>query len=247
MNLLQLTEQYLAERELAAQYAAQIRHRIGNLVKACGITEANQLDYIICNQWLQQISERAKPPTVLGYRAALLAIWRYAADLDYCKEPVCRRVRRPRKQARVVEAWTTGEISRLYQACHSDHFRLYVCVAYDTGLRRSDCLSLPTVSQKPFIVIEHKTRRPRVVAVREYTHQLWLEYGPLRWKKTTRTWFHEAKALVARAGLRGSMKNLRRSHGSYVGTLGHLCPSVFEDHYHDLRLQAQVELPPPLF
>ena len=248
MHLNDLVESYIAERDLSQQYQAQLRHRIGDLVRFLGGDRPpSELTAGVINAWLIAVQDSGRSPqTILGYRRAILSIVRHGADLGLCCDMPSRRVRLPKVVRKPPQAWSVEEVRRLLGAAKDAYWQLYVRVGYETGLRRSDILSLPAVYPYPWVVVQAKTGTGRLVIVTAETASLWHEVGSLSWAKCRREWFVAADRIIYAAGLRGTMKWLRRSHGSYVGSLGHASPEVFRRHYLDPRLGGDPPLPPSL-
>jgi len=114
------------------------------------------------NRWIAWMLERYAPKSARGFRGDLLSLWRFAADRDLCPYPArIRVVHLPRP---IPVAWTLDEVRRLVAACvgqrHGDYLSLLWTVAYETGLRRGDLLSLDVSQIAPdgtIRAMQHKT------------------------------------------------------------------------------------------
>lgn len=104
------------------------------------------------NDWLCSLEKNYSRRTVSGHRANMLTIWRDCADRDVADTP--RRVRKiPRPEPR-PEAWSIDEVQALLASAselpgrltngvsRALYFETFLKVAWSTGLRRSDLMSL---------------------------------------------------------------------------------------------------------
>lgn len=128
------------------------------------------------NQWIIWLGEKKKlsPGSVLNHRSSIVRIWNYCADtLGTVGECPTRRIRRPKRPARIVRAWTLSELELLLTAAKdlpgrlrcgmkaSDFMLAWLWVGYETGLRPIDLRGLQwqniDFATSTITVVQHKT------------------------------------------------------------------------------------------
>jgi len=240
-----------------------------------------QLDERMISAWLQHYAATGvRPTTVRSKKQGILSLWRAAAEEELCRPPA-RRIRSVRVVREPVEAWLFDEVVRLLAACrglprpHPCGLRravwwdLAVRIAWDTGLRWGDQITLPVAAVRPDgsgAWCQSKTARPVTFQLSEGTLaalEASLRDCPrelvLPWPASHETFNAQVRRLVRRAGIRrGTWKWLRRSSSSYVeldfpgagsAHLGHAPGSrIAEQHYFSpaiLRRREAVPRPLP--
>lgn len=94
------------------------------------------------------------PETVRRKRGAIITIWRHAADLQWHREPVMRRIPCPKKLKRIPTSWTPEEMRAILEACERatlparsawgpPHWVALTRTAYDTSHRLGALLKTP--------------------------------------------------------------------------------------------------------
>lgn len=232
------------------------------------------LDENRLNQWLRELEAGRSATTVLSYRRHLLLIW-FAAAREGLSPPNVYRIRKPRSLPTRPVAWLLDDVQSLLSAAErttgtigeideSLFWPAIIRVAYDTGLRLGDVLSLQLdqISTNPTWIVQHKTRQSKIISV----HQSTLEAVqatvppdrhlafPLPFLR--RQFYLRFRALVQLAGLSGTFKRLRCTSGSYVERdnpglgsqhLGHKTPGIFTKHYEDVSItKTRLLLPPEI-
>lgn len=219
-----------------------------------------KLNSDVVNRWILGRTGQLSPVTLRNRRAAIMAIWRHAAECDLVADPVrVRRVQVPRK---IPVAWTPGELSQLLRCCdmmgpYREYFRCLLSVGYETGLRRSDLLA---VHWEMFnddgvaVVIQHKTQMGHVIRVRPETLDELRRVGSLQWTLSIRTLYYQLRKLCNLAQVRrGTLQQLRRSGATAVELaapgcaqryLGHSNPALAGRYYIDWS-QVQMPVQPP--
>jgi integrase len=141
--------------------ADRLRHLAGTIVQleqfagrrifVKDFSEVLIRDYLT---WLRSTGRAAE--TVNSRRADLLALWRCAWDEELVPDPPrSRKVRRLTSPRRIPEAWSSGQVRAILNACSqapgricgipaSLWWRSLIGVAYDTGERRGAILATPT-------------------------------------------------------------------------------------------------------
>ena len=206
---------------------------------AGGPVRLDQLNEQTVSAWLRDYSATVRPATVRAKKAAILALWRAAADEGLAEDPVARRVRRVRVPERVVQAWTKEEVERLLKAAatlprrhrcglrRSAWWDLAIRVAWDTGLRWGDLVALRADALGPDgngVVVQSKTGRAITVRLSQGTLEALrasLAACPrdlvCPWPASGETFRAQVHRLVARAGIRaGTWKWIRRGSGTDV-------------------------------
>lgn len=275
LGLLSYTDRYLLSRDVSKGYATTLRARIEAF---CGWAGADipvrSLDCQIANEWLAELAAREMSAwSIRGYRGALLTVWRDAYESGATDNPPFR-LRRVRRPALLVEAYTHTEIRRLLAAAArlksrhndgnqaADFWRAAIHVGYSCGPRRGDLLRIEWrhVARGGLLTfVQHKTRFPHTVKLSsdalKYCRRLKTNGLLLPWPYQP-DWFSRVfKRLRIAAGLtRGSFRWIRRSAGSYAERmspgagaklLGHRDPAVFDRYYRDRSITDVVPVAPP--
>jgi site-specific recombinase XerD len=231
------------------------------------------LDELEVSAWLRDYSATVSPATVRAKKQAVLSLWRAAADDRLAADPVTRRVRRTSIPAQPVEAWTRHEIEQLlataatlprWHRCglrRSVWFDLAIRVAWDSGLRWGDLITLPVAAVRPdgwTSITQSKTGKVSTFRLSASTMEALkktLETVPrdliCPWPSSHETFTTQVRNLVKRAGIRpGTWKWIRRASGTDVELqaegAGHLhlgnTRRIFEAHYADA---SQIARRPP--
>jgi integrase len=230
------------------------------------------------NLWLAWLVEQVSRETAHSYRRILLVLWREAYRLELVEHGP-RNVRPIRRPERLIEGFSAEEASLLILACDRlqgrmpkiNHcrrlfWRTFISTAWFTGLRLGDVLAIERQKIEAsgrVSVVQRKTGR---LLVRQIPLPVLAEVDEMRgagpgliwplWQSTERELFREFQQVVLLAGLRGTIKWLRRGSASEVEKikrgagsthLGHRTAGIFEKHYAVPRIICpDVPLPPPL-
>ena len=192
--------------------------------------------------WLRHEVELHSPATANSRRAAILAIWREAAEHELVPPP--RKVPKANAPTRVPEAWTIEEVSRILEACRrvpgewdgcpaSTAWEVAISVLWDTACRLGSMLGARVVDvdldRATWLVPAANIKGRRSDRLyRLHPDTVALIRGSLAEPrdrlfpfphKPDRVWYHLRKILVA-AGLpttqRDLFHKLRRSAESYA-------------------------------
>ena len=192
------------------------------------------LDERMLSEFLVDYQRQGRSPaTVRAKRTQILALWRDAADQEFCRAPT-RRIRRVRVPYTPPTAWTIEEVDRLVAACsqlkrwhpcglrRSDWWSLAVRISWDTGLRWEDQmkrLRVDQITQAGYIAVpQSKTGRVVVCHISDgtMTHLRGSLAEHLRllatpWTASHETFGEQFRRLVLISGIRcGTWKWLRR-------------------------------------
>jgi len=226
-----------------------------------------QLDEKSVSEWLRDYAAKVSPATVRGKKNMILAIWRAAADDGLCEYPISRRVRRVTVPQRPVVAWTKEEVEQLLAAAatlprwhrcglrRSDWWSLAIRVAWDSGIRWGDQVTLPVSAVCPDGSVSFTASKTgKVVAFRLSPSTMEALRASLvkcprtlvlPWPASGETFRDQVDRLVAKAKIRpGTWKWVRRGSGSDVELqqegAGHRhlgnTRSVFERSYGDAAI-----------
>ena len=199
----------------------------------------DELDEPSVSAFLRDYSSTVAPATVKGKKAAILALWRAAADDGLASEPVTRRIRKTRVPASVVVAWTRGEVEQLLAAARglkrrhrcglrrSEWFDLAIRTAWDSGLRWGDLIRLPVSAIRPdgsASWTQSKTSKvitftlsPSTLAALRASLEACPRGLVCPWPASHETFTDQVERLVAKAGIReGTWKWIRRGSGTDV-------------------------------
>jgi site-specific recombinase XerD len=275
MNLASFVRQYAAGRDVSDRYVDQLRWFVSAWEHAEGRTlTLDDLNLDAINRHLRSTRERLSPETRKSRRRMALTLWQAAADELLLPEPPRRKVMAIRVPDKLQHAWTLDQVRLLLRATdrlrgfyqgglrRREYWRSYVLAAWDTGLRGCDLRRVEFASIQPtgqIVLIQHKTGRRHEVrlsatalaAVQEHAQPARKLVWPL-WGRLER-WRREAQALVRKAGLTGSIGQLRHSSGTAVelANPGHgheflgNTRAVFERHYLDRTLLPSERPRPP--
>jgi integrase len=228
--------QYLVEREIRESTENFYRRLVMRFSEWLGRDAmlADLTDDTV-NRFLIIRSNKSRE-TTRSEKSGLLSLWNAAAYAGLVSMPPLR-VRKLKRERRVVEGWSPEELSRLLAAAgnlrgriqgkyikRAAYWRAYVLTAYDTGLRLGDMLNLKTTDIKgpgSLAILQNKTGR---IVDTGISMQAWeaiqATYPPHRgliFGVYGRCSFLRGfRELVRTAGLCGTSKYLRRSSGSMV-------------------------------
>ncbi len=274
-SLVEYVDRYCLARDLSPHYQRGLKARMRHLERFSGHpVPISPVDYELVNRWLCAVSSTKAPHTTRSYRTYLIVLLNGGGDEGLCPYPETRRIRRTRCPQLTPEGWTTEEVRGILSVCQTERgiiggipaatwWGSLVRSGYDTGLRKSDLLRLTVrqIQQEAIVLVQKKTGkmhitrlRPSTIAVIQSTFSadrklIW------PWPYCDEKFCDDFRAIVARAGLKGTFKYLRRTSGSLVqfscgrGSehLGHSDPAVFRRHYEIQAITRQsVPLPPEL-
>ena len=211
------------------------------------------------NHWIGWMLERYSPKTAREFRGDLLAVWRYAADRDLCQYPA--RIRVVHLSRPIPVAWTLDEVRRMLSICplvkHGDYLALLLTVAYETGLRRGDLLSLDARQIAPDGTVrslQHKTSIGHACQLRADTAERLRLRGNLKPPVGVRRIYRLLEQVRERANVSsGAMQQMRRTGATQVEIqqpgaaqrfLGHETPGLAYRYYVDWS-QVQRPVEPP--
>lgn len=284
-SLADYVDQYVLENDVTSQYITWLRRSVVDLetfaVRRLMLTD---LTDNLVNAWLTHLNTNTKlnPKTIKNRRACVLALWRHAFMAERVDtEP--RRVKKIKVASTIPMAWSADDMLRLLAATEllpgwldfngikqSDFWRAFVLVAYDSGLRLGDILSLKLSDIRDggkICLVQHKTLRGHVVQIRPQTAEackaLFPPNDPKRkdiifwWPINDRQFFKRLRSLIDLAGLsadHGMTRRLRRTSASMAesvtpGTawqlLGHTTPELANKHYIDPVVAGRKPVMPP--
>lgn len=271
---IELADQYIAERDVAAAYATGFRYKVARFAAWVGYDTPAAFTEDNLNGFLASLKPTLRPATVKNYRGDLIVFWRWLADRDLAEYPRIRRVVRPHVPAPIPDCWSLDEVRALLRAAQgltgrfldgtdrAAYWTAAILVGYETGLRRSDVWQvrrsglladgrLVSVARKTGRRTVHQLSLAAVAALRQLDRPL-----PLHYCYNQRRWgVHFDRIVVAASVRRGTWKWLRRASGSYVAAdhgeaagaehLGHTSVATFR-RFYDARLVQATRPQPPL-
>jgi integrase len=237
-SLNDLVEDYILSHDLSGNSPAYYRRCVSVFCSWYGgHVPQEAFTAELCNRFLLAKKEAGKASYYQkSLRSALRALLNHAG--------ITGKLRPVRRQPLTLLVWTPDEVDRLIKAAPSRAWRVRIAAAYYTGLNIVD---LEKVERRHIVdgVLRwrrQKTKKLVVVAVPGWLLDLLPEEGPIcPWKYTGEMLRREFRAIVVKAGLKGSFKTLRKTSGTIVESLhpgcGHLhlgnSRPVFELHYMD--------------
>jgi integrase len=275
MRLTDLLAAYVGTRDCGSRYRESLLRTIRKMREA-GIESVADLTPANCTRLLAGLSTLSAT-TRQNIRRELMTLWRYAFEERMTEVPPLR-VPKIRASAKPVEAWSHAELQRLLACAEQDvtliggqsQMRIcdfmpcWICVAYDTGIRFGDMLSLRSaqVRNGHLTAVAHKTGKRLVRPLSPYSLTLikrlsqQSEDGTLfSWFLTRRRALGKIRKFLDRHEFHGSSKYLRRSCATYIEAsrpgeatryLQHSAATVTSRHYVDESLLAVPCGPPPI-
>jgi integrase len=274
MTLKNLLQAYEDEKQPSKRYRESLLRTIRK-AQAIGLTKICQLAPEPVNRFLAGLPVGAT--TRSNIRRELLTLWRYAYETDRTAV-FPARISRIRPTHAPPQAWSADELSRLLETAERDATPLggvtsarvmdvlpaWIGIAYDSGLRFSDVLTLDGGNFRNGCVnvVAGKTGKPLVRRLSEGTEQAvaaLLQMSPdgslFAWAMTRRRAIKTWRAFLLRHGFNGSSKWLRRSCATYVekdrpggatAYLQHSHPMLAPRHYLDESLFSVPQGPPAI-
>lgn len=232
--------------------------------------QASDLTVEKIDAYLTKALEKLSPSTVANHRRMLVTLRRFALREGLCVDQCTRSVRRVKVVLPPVRAWSHAEIAHLVKAASTMPgntaycplrvvLPAYIIVAYTTGLRAGDMLSIrhDQIRGHRLALVLRKTGQQHVVpltaqclaAIRNLPVRGPRIFGDLIPERQLHRHFHR---LVAYAKMAGSSKFLRRSSATYAelagidatGHLGHRTANM-KRHYLDVLLLSENRRPVP--
>jgi len=260
MKLTELVECYISENDICSLYEDHLRRAVRYLHDYVGRPlEHFPLNSI--NSFLDATVQRTSRNNAINYRRQIITLWNYAAELGECEYPNTRRIRRIKPDYPPPTAPTKPQIRQLVDAAgelkgeyegvgsRSHYWQAIIVGAFDLGFRKGDMLSLPRdiVDGEPFSWKESKTGQ---VQCRQLSPLGCSLLGGLNhpttayhWPRGLTTWRNTWNTIRQTSGVDFPFKSLRRSHGTYAGTLGHRDSKVFHRHYLDQTINTKPSTP----
>lgn len=276
MSLADLLDQYTASRPTSSRYRESLLRTVRK-AEAAGLTSVRNLQAAQVNRFLTALSTSLSATTRHNIRRELLTLWRYAFE-EGMTEVMPVRVGKIRPVYATPQAYSDTSLEAMLQAACGDVTpvggltKARVCdllpawigIAYDTGLRFGDVLSLSfsSVRNGTIAITANKTGKPLVRKLSAGTLQdiralqaLSTNGTMFLWAMPRRRAIKAWRAFLDRHGFGGSSKWLRRSCATYVEIqrpgsatrfLQHSNPSLAPAHYFDESLFAVPDGPPPI-
>lgn len=266
MTFLEFLDRYVLERDLQQNSEQQLRYSVQHFMAFVGsdvTIESIHTDQI--NRYLKHLQSMGRAYDTIRTRRTNLLVLINEAYRQQLTDQDSRRIRRLTPKRPKIEAWTPSQVRQLFDIaqswigqrelpggiCEGLYWSAYVCAAWDSGLRHGDLLGLPMGDiQERFWIDQHKTANPVLVEFRESTVariKRLQKSGPPRlcpfaWPLKRRAFFRHASILIKQAGLKGTMKFLRRGCGTAVAAasqnvadasrkLGHTSEAITRRHY----------------
>lgn len=274
MTISDLLAAYETNNSISRRYRESLLRTVRK-AQASGIKKICQLDAKAVNSMLASLT--VSDTTRANIRRELLTLWRYAYE-EGLTDTFPARIARIRARQSPPQAWSRDELLAMLAASIDDHTSVggksvakisdllpaWIGIAYDTGLRFSDVLSLDTGNVRNGCVttVAAKTGKPCVRRISPSTCRAvasLLRVSPdgslFSWALTRRRAFHAWRDFLDRHNFSGSSKFLRRSCATYVEAqtpggasryLQHSHPQLASRHYIDATLVSAPLGPPAL-
>lgn len=173
-------ENYISERDLDRNHEGNFRRSVkffGDFLNRPATRE--DLDEPVVNRWLHYIAQRRKPPTVMGHKRAITALWNWLYEQHLVRAYDVRRLRRIKIEYPPPQAWTLSQTRVLLHVaaelpgrlrCGVDASQLMTAVVmlgYTSGLRLKDqrLLKPDDLSGTILSVLQNKTGHPHTIDI----------------------------------------------------------------------------------
>lgn len=270
-----LLQSYLLSHQVGHRYRESLTRTVKRMA-AGGLSSLTDLEPGRVNRFLLNLSTPSQT-TKANIRRELLTLWRWAYEEGMCDTPPLRVVK-IRASIKPPEAWSLQELGRMIACAEQDttpiggisamrvcdYMPCWIAVAYDTGLRFGDVLSLQCSQiRNGFVLcVASKTGKAAVRPLSPYAINKCASLASCTrdgsmflWFLTRRRAFLAMRGFLDRHGFVGSGKYLRRSCATYIESaspgmatryLQHSEPSLARKHYVDESLLAAPLGPPPI-
>jgi integrase len=258
MKIQELASRYIDRVGGSPGYLEQYRVCVGRLD-----WDVSDLTPDAIDQYLTSAQRHLAPSTVHNHRRMLARLLAFAVSEGLVDRSILRPVKRIKRPPPCPVAWSHAEIRKLLEAAknlqggvkcpHRVLMRAWILVAYSTGLRLGDLLSVThdQVRGRRILVRQGKTQEPHICYLDDLAKAA-LDALPRRGARIfgdlicRDKLLRQMRILTARAKVNGSTKFLRRSGATYAelagknpsGHLGHRTPSM-KAYYIDRLLLAE--------
>lgn len=242
MSIHTACEEYIRDHDLAAKAELGLIRSCRLFVEFTGsdpnLSEITESRLSMWVRWMQRSPRENGRPfaarTVVGHRANVLTVLRYACVRGQIRELSTRQVRRPKTIAPRPSAWSPEQFRRVLAAAASLpgnltngvpralYFESMARVVYDSGIRRSDCFTMPRPNDRGVVdMTQSKTGTRLVFVLRQHTaalvRQLPGEY-PLQWPQSRgKNYYHWWHRITDTAGVpRGAGHQIRRTGATMI-------------------------------
>lgn len=183
LSLADYVEVYATSRAVACDTIRQYRISVRRFEEWAGVgVRLDELSEMMVSHWLRHLEQRVKPSTARSKRNQIMALWRAAAS-EYLCDPPTRAVRASRVPWHPRECWTREEVLKLLRVAsfakrrhtcglqRSDWWELAIRMAWDTGLRWGDLVTLPAaeIVEGLAVIRQRKTAAPVAIRLHEST------------------------------------------------------------------------------
>lgn len=274
MDISALLDRYLVSRCVCPDHRRAMRRVVRQLAEQ-GVTSTSRISSQSIAEYLNSLN-RLSTSTQENSRAISIALWNYAIEIGVASGPAT--VRPVRVRIPPVRAWTADDLTRLVKSCKGSTHILksgmplatyslaLALLGYESGLRSGDLHKLQCGDfSSDFSVLHRYANKTgehvdRVLseACRDAVRVL-AALSPdgtlFKWALSYRWQAYYFKQIIRSAGLRGSIKWLRRSGatacerenpGSSMRYCAHRTPGLAMKHYVDWSQVRSQPTPPPI-
>lgn len=253
---------YLDSRDVSRGYANNLRRTLGYFCEMLGRSpEVNDLtkhNFALFSDHLREVGKVAT--TVNTKLRHLKAIWSHAND-EFNGPPLPGKLKRLKETPPVVDGWNAAQVGRLLGVIDNQRLRAAVWLAWNTGFRLGDIISLQWHQITPeglLTIVQSKTQklirrslwRQTMTAIRD------IRTGPRVFPPTSKNWLRKQLYDACRLAKisRGAFKYLRRGSASEAEKIspgagskhcGHSDPRVFERYYAVQEICGESSVQPP--
>lgn len=255
-----LAKRYLATREVSVAYSKNILRtakRASDWGMRADTVSAEQVNTFLASMSSVSAASRA------NMRRELLTVWRFGYEEGLCPAPPLR-VMRIKVNRPPVQAWSLDELRKMMEAAENDKTNIggkisvrvcdylphWIGIAYDTGLRHSDMLSLHSreIRNGNIYKIAAKTGKQLARKLSPKSAERASELiasspdGTLfAWFLTRRRSFIAFREFLNRHGFDGDGRWLRRSCATYIAQESKAQASRYLQHSSENLLRHYVD------
>ena len=134
------SQQYLRDKKHLKSYS-QIINRVALINQTLGSMFITRIKRSDIKDWISNRLEINSPKTVKEYLTDIRGIFNIAIDHDHIKDNVAKAIDLPTHQKEKIEPFDTKEVT-LILSKSNDWLKLYLAIAFYTGLRTGEILGL---------------------------------------------------------------------------------------------------------
>ena len=173
--------------------------KVGHFVRFCQKTNIESLSDInqsIINLFFLDLKQRDKPSSVLGYHKSIKCFFNWLVEQGCLQNNPMEKMKSPRVPEILIQPFSEEQIRSMLAVCNEGHVlgmrnKAMILVLYDTGVRRSELLSMKLQDidfSRGIVKVMGKGARERVVRMGRGTQRALLKYLLMRHDSNEYVW-----------------------------------------------------------